>query len=84
MPQGDRTGPVGMGPMTGRGGGFCRGYLVPGFLNAVGRAFAGGADVGVGGGRGAGMGGGRGWRYRLCATGMPRWMWRARGPAAGR
>ena len=24
MPQGDRTGPRGMGPMTGRGMGYCR------------------------------------------------------------
>jgi len=26
MPRGDGTGPMGMGPMTGRGAGFCTGY----------------------------------------------------------
>ena len=34
MPRGDGTGPVGMGPMTGRGMGYCSGYPVPGFTNA--------------------------------------------------
>jgi len=29
MPGGDRTGPLGMGPMTGRGAGFCAGYRLP-------------------------------------------------------
>jgi len=39
MPFGDGTGPVGMGPMTGRAAGFCAGYPVPGYMNsAVGRA----------------------------------------------
>lgn len=33
MPGGDRTGPLGVGPMTGRGAGFCAGYAVPGFMN---------------------------------------------------
>jgi len=31
MPRGDRTGPAGMGPMTGRGAGPCAGYDVPGY-----------------------------------------------------
>ncbi|MGC9309371.1 MAG: DUF5320 domain-containing protein [Candidatus Nanoarchaeia archaeon] len=31
MPQGDRTGPAGQGPMTGRGLGFCAGNDSPGF-----------------------------------------------------
>lgn len=26
MPRGDRTGPMGMGPMTGRGAGYCGGF----------------------------------------------------------
>jgi len=47
MPGGDRTGPVGMGPMTGRAAGFCAGFPVPG--NAT-----------PGGGRGMGMGRARG------------------------
>lgn len=33
MPHGDGTGPLGMGPMTGRGAGYCAGYAVPGFAN---------------------------------------------------
>jgi len=33
MPFGDRTGPRGMGPMTGRGGGYCAGFNRPGFIN---------------------------------------------------
>ena len=31
MPRGDSTGPLGMGPMTGRAAGFCAGYQMPGF-----------------------------------------------------
>jgi hypothetical protein len=46
MPLGDRTGPAGMGPMTGRGAGYCAGYSVPGYMNPV---------------RGRGFGFGRGW-----------------------
>ncbi len=33
MPRGDGTGPNGMGPMTGRGMGYCAGFAVPGFMN---------------------------------------------------
>lgn len=65
MPRGDRTGPLGMGPMTGRAAGYCAGYPVPGYLNPVGgRAF---------GGR---MGGRGGWGYRhwYYATGLPGWV----------
>ena len=36
MPTRDRTGPMGLGPMTGRGAGFCADYDVPGF-RALGR-----------------------------------------------
>jgi len=35
MPRGDGTGPMGLGPMTGRGAGFCAGYPVPGFMNPM-------------------------------------------------
>lgn len=34
MPRGDRTGPSGMGPMTGRRMGHCAGYPSPGFTNS--------------------------------------------------
>jgi hypothetical protein len=33
MPRGNGTGPLGMGPMTGRGAGFGAGYPVPGYRN---------------------------------------------------
>ena len=65
MPRGDRTGPMGVGPMTGRRAGFCAGYAVPGYANAA---------PGVRGGVGYGLGGfGRGWRHRFFATGQPGW-----------
>jgi hypothetical protein len=66
MPRGDGTGPAGMGPMTGRGAGYCAGYNIPGFANPIpGRGF-------WGAGRG-GFGGGRGYRYMYYATGLPGW-----------
>ncbi len=64
MPGGDRTGPTGMGPMSGRGAGYCAGYPVPGYANPVPkRGFAFGRGRGFGYGRGLGLGfrGGRGW-----------------------
>ncbi len=65
MPFGDRTGPVGVGPMTGRAMGYCAGFPVPGFMNpgyGFGRGFWFGAGFGRGLGRGLGFGRGRGWR----------------------
>ncbi|RKY77009.1 hypothetical protein DRQ07_09415 [candidate division KSB1 bacterium] len=63
MPRGDRTGPAGMGPMTGRAAGFCAGYNQPGFTNPVGGRLGAGFGWGRGfGGRGMGFGFGRG-RY---------------------
>ena len=56
MPGGNRTGPAGMGPMTGRGAGFCAGYNTPGYTNPVG-----GRGMGMGRGRGMGLGRGFGW-----------------------
>ncbi|HXK49360.1 MAG TPA: DUF5320 domain-containing protein [Clostridiales bacterium] len=56
MPRGDRKGPDGAGPATGRGLGYCAGYGEPGFT-------AGGRRRGLGrgtGGRGYGRGYGRG------------------------
>jgi hypothetical protein len=35
MPGGDGTGPMGWGPMTGRGVGYCAGYGQPGYMNAM-------------------------------------------------
>lgn len=62
MPGGNGTGPMGMGPMTGRAAGYCAGYAAPGFANAMG-----GRGVW---GRGRGRGG-RGFRNRFLATGLP-------------
>ena len=64
MPRGDRRGPMGMGPMTGRGAGFCGGAGAPGFVSRMCGAF-------LGQGRGRG---GRGWRNMFRATGLPGWM----------
>ena len=67
MPRGDRTGPAGLGPMSGRAAGFCAGYPVPGTMNpAGGRGY-------WGWGRGFG-GHGRGWRNWFHATGLPGWV----------
>ena len=76
MPRGDRTGPMGQGPMTGRGMGYCAGYDVPGFQNGPwGMGGFGGRGMGGYGGRGmGGRGFGRGWRHRYYATGIPGWM----------
>jgi hypothetical protein len=78
MPRGDRTGPQGMGPMTGRGAGFCAGYPVPGFMNpGWGRGYGYGFGQGYGYGRGYGFGWGRGrgWRHRhwQFGAGYPAW-----------
>lgn len=75
MPRGDKTGPRGMGPMTGRAAGYCAGYEMPGYTNPLpGRGFR----MGFGRGRGAWgrgfSGGGRGWRNWFYATGQPGWM----------
>jgi hypothetical protein len=39
MPRGDRTGPNGLGAMSGRAAGFCAGFNRPGFMNAGGRFY---------------------------------------------
>ena len=78
MPAGDGTGPMGMGPMTGRGMGFCAGVLAPGSINALpSRGFG----MGFGRGRVAwcGHGGGRGWRHMFHATGLTGWQRAAAG-----
>ena len=63
-----------MGPMTGRAAGYCAGYSVPGYMNAIpGRGYG-----------GWGRGGGRGRRNWFYATGMPGWARAASGyPAFG-
>lgn len=74
MPGGDRTGPGGMGPRTGRGLGDCVGYEAPGYASPApgyGRGLGRGRGW-WGAGRGRG-GGGRGWRHWYYATGLPGW-----------
>jgi hypothetical protein len=91
MPRGDGTGPMGMGPMTGRAAGYCAGFGMPGFANAprgwgyygmgygwglgLGRGYGRGFGRGSGPGRGFGMGRGFGRRFGL-GRGFG---WRARG-----
>lgn len=54
MPGGDKTGPAGAGPRTGRSLGYCAGYDRPGY--AQGGGFGGGFGRGRGFGRGMGLG----------------------------
>ena len=59
MPRGDRTGPMGAGPRSGRGLGYCGGADAPGFDSRL--------------NWGRGRGGGFGWRHRFFATGRAGW-----------
>ncbi len=54
MPRGDRMGPMGAGPRTGRGLGYCAGYDTPGYTRGYGNGF--GQGLGYGRGRGFGRG----------------------------
>ena len=54
MPRGDGTGPLGQGPMTGRGAGYCVGFQAAGNIKPV---------LGRGFGMGRGRGGRRGFKY---------------------
>lgn len=66
MPGGDRTGPMGMGPMTGRAAGYCAGYPSAGFMNPA----PGGGYGGYGRSGGGGRRSHRNWFY---ATGLTGW-----------
>ncbi|MBC7227173.1 MAG: DUF5320 domain-containing protein [Thermoflexales bacterium] len=81
MPAGDRTGPMGMGPRTGRAAGYCAGSDAPGYANPIpGRDFWGRGWWWRG--RWPRWGGwGRGWRHWYYATGLPRWARRGCPPA---
>lgn len=91
MPGGDRTGPLGFGPMTGRAAGYCAGYPFAGFMNPFyGRGFARGWSgyplagltpnlFGRGRGMGFGRGGGRGRRNRFFSYGLSPRPWAAGG-----
>jgi len=68
MPRGDGTGPLGLGPMTGRGLGYCAGNVVPGFMvpgPGLGLALGRGRFFGRGFARFYGFGRGFAWRANL-------------------
>lgn len=67
MPGGDRKGPMGEGPMTGRGLGLCAGNDTPGSVTETET----GRGMGRGMGRGFGRGMGRGFRGGF-GPGQPR------------
>ncbi len=56
MPTGDRTGPSGMGPGTGRAMGYCYGFDSPGYTRGPGRGMGRGRRSGYGRGAGGGLG----------------------------
>ena len=70
MPAGDGTGPMGLGPKTGRAAGYCAGFSSPGYTNTLMRigmaSRRGSMQMGLYGtafmGRGMGFGRGRGSR----------------------
>lgn len=66
MPGGDRTGPSGKGPRTGRAAGLCSGSKQPGYAESGGR----GRGMGFGSGMGKGIGR-RGRRIRDFDSAMP-------------
>lgn len=85
MPAGDRTGPMGRGPITGRGAGYCGGYDTPGWANpGPGRGFGRGWGWAVAWGGRGGRGGGwhrhRNWYH---AVGVPGWARFGDAPAWG-
>lgn len=73
MTHGDRTGPMGQGPKTGRAMGYCSGSDSPGYMT--------GAPAGAG--RGTGRGSGRG-MSRDAGRGASRGFWCRRIPGFGR
>ena len=75
MPRGDRTGPMGQGPVTGRALGYCQGFDSPGFTKGVGGGMGRGFGYRGGMGRGRGFGRGRnfGGAYTESFPGYP-WM----------
>jgi len=61
MPGGDRTGPLGQGPGSGRAFGYCYGFDSPGYMKGPGRGM--GRGFRFRGGYGRGRGFGRGWGF---------------------
>jgi hypothetical protein len=74
MPRGNKRGPDGEGPMTGRALGYCAGNEQPGFTadavpQGAGRGLRNGAGLGPGFGRGFDRGRGMNGRFFLAARG---------------
>ena len=67
MPRGDGTGPNGQGAMTGRGMGYCAGYVNPGYGQGQGQGQGQGRGLGMGMGMRRGLRG-RGWGYNAWAN----------------
>ena len=81
MPAGDRTGPIGQGPVTGRRLGYCSGFDSPGFTKeagyGLGRGFGYGRGIRYGRGMGFARGGGRGrgfWAFNSMNMPTNPWM----------
>ena len=64
MPGGDRKGPMGASPLTGRRTDYCSVYITPGYENLAAARLRAGYGF---------RGGGRGWRNLYFKTGMPGW-----------
>jgi hypothetical protein len=75
MPAGDRTGPIGQGPVTGRRLGYCAGFDSPGFTKGpgggMGRGFSSGRGMRFGRGMARGRGFGRRWGFNTPLQGNP-------------
>jgi hypothetical protein len=69
---GDGTGPMGHGPRTGRGMGYCAGYPVPGFANS---GFGYGRGIRRFWGRGCGRGFRRWWGFAPVTPRYPARTW---------
>src|SRR3989339_948065 len=70
MPRGNGTGPMGAGPMSGRGAGYCAGNGVPGFINRI-PGMGNGMGRGFGRGFGMGMAWRRGWAGNMPQAPLP-------------
>lgn len=81
MPGGDRSGPWGQGPRTGRSLGHCSGSERPGYASP--RGPVGGYGGGVGRGYGRGWGRGRGFGFGRGSGGRWRWWHRFNACRAG-
>lgn len=87
MPRGNKKGPQGEGPNTGRGLGYCTGHDEPGYTSDAprrgGEGFGRGSGLGRGQGRGQGLGRGQGGAGRGMGRGQGRGLGLGRGMGLG-